>query len=399
MTDPEERSAWNRAIGIFWRVAPWVGFIAMTELWRRSRQQVRGRLSVDAIATPRAFEEAEPRRGRIAHGPHAIPPKGWKDIAWRTYQEIGHDRLPSVAGGVTFYTLLALFPAMGVFVSLYGLIADVAAVQQQLASMASVFPAEVINIVGEQMLRLANRPSATLSVAFLVSLLLSVWSANAGMKALFDGLNVAYDEQEKRNFFNRTLLTYVFTTGALLFLVVMTAVLIAAPIAFERMGLSELAVIWAPLRWLFLVAMAAGAFCVIYRYGPCRARATWRWVSVGALLAAGFWLIGSLGFSWYLNNVAHYDVTYGSLGAVVAFMTWIWFSVMVVLLGAEINAEIEHQTAIDTTVGPEKPMGERGAAMADSVGLAFHLDISKIKERAVSDSLRQADKVRRALRR
>ena len=399
MTDPEERSAWNRAIGIFWRVAPWVGFIAMTELWRRSRQQVRGRLSVDAIATPRAFEEAEPRRGRIAHGPHAIPPKGWKDIAWRTYQEIGHDRLPSVAGGVTFYTLLALFPAMGVFVSLYGLIADVAAVQQQLASMASVFPAEVINIVGEQMLRLANRPSATLSVAFLVSLLLSVWSANAGMKALFDGLNVAYDEQEKRNFFNRTLLTYVFTTGALLFLVVMTAVLIAAPIAFERMGLSELAVIWAPLRWLFLVAMAAGAFCVIYRYGPCRARATWRWVSVGALLAAGFWLIGSLGFSWYLNNVAHYDVTYGSLGAVVAFMTWIWFSVMVVLLGAEINAEIEHQTAIDTTIGPEKPMGERGAAMADSVGLAFHLDISKIKERAVSDSLRQADKVRRALRR
>ena len=399
MTDPEERSTWDRAARIFWRVAPWVGFIAMTELWRRSRQQVRGRLSVDAIATPRAFEEAEPRRGRIAHGPHAIPPKGWKDIAWRTYQEIGHDRLPSVAGGVTFYTLLALFPAMGVFVSLYGLIADVAAVQQQLASMASVFPAEVINIVGEQMLRLANRPSATLSVAFLVSLLLSVWSANAGMKALFDGLNVAYDEQEKRNFFNRTLLTYVFTTGALLFLVVMTAVLIAAPIAFERMGLSELAVIWAPLRWLFLVAMAAGAFCVIYRYGPCRARATWRWVSVGALLAAGFWLIGSLGFSWYLNNVAHYDVTYGSLGAVVAFMTWIWFSVMVVLMGAEINAEIEHQTAIDTTVGPEKPMGERGAAMADSVGLAFHLDISKIKERAVSDSLRQADKVRRALRR
>ena len=118
MTDPEERSAWNRAIGIFWRVAPWVGFIAMTELWRRSRQHVRGRLSVDAIATPRAFEEAEPRRGRSAHGPHAIPPKGWKDIAWRTYQEIGRDRLPSVAGGVTFYTLLALFPAMGVFVSL-----------------------------------------------------------------------------------------------------------------------------------------------------------------------------------------------------------------------------------------------------------------------------------------
>lgn len=399
MSDQKERSAWDRAVGIFWRAAPWVGFIAMTELWRRSRQHVGGGLSVDAIATPAAFEAAEPRRGRIAHGPHAIPPKGWKDIAWRTYQEIGRDRLPSVAGGVTFYTLLALFPAMGVFVSLYGLIADVGAVQQQLDSMASVFPAEVIDIVGEQMILLASRPSATLSVAFLVSLLLSVWSANAGMKALFDGLNVAYDEQEKRNFFSRTLLTYFFTFGALLFLVVMSAVLVAAPIAFERLGLEELALIWIPLRWLILLGMAAGAFGVIYRYAPCRARARWRWVSVGATLAAAFWLVGSLGFSWYLNNIAHYDVTYGSLGAVVAFMTWIWFSVMVVLLGAEINAEIEHQTALDTTSGPDKPMGERGAAMADSVGLAFHLDISKIKERAVSDSLRQAEKVRRALRR
>lgn len=399
MARDDDKGMWDRAVGIFWRAAPWIGFVAMTELWRRSHQRVRGGLSVDAIASPQAFAAAEPRRGRTAQGPHAIPPLGWKDIAWRTYQEIGRDRLPSVAGGVTFYTLLALFPAMGVFVSLYGLIADVGAVQAQLDSMASVFPAEVINIVGEQMLRLANRPSATLSVAFLVSLLLSVWSANAGMKALFDGLNVAYDEEEKRHYVTRTGLTYVFTFGALLFLVVMSAVLVAAPIAFERLGLEELALIWIPLRWLILLAMAAGAFGVIYRYAPCRARARWRWVSVGAVLAAGFWLVGSLGFSWYLNNVAHYDVTYGSLGAVVAFMTWIWFSVMVVLVGAEINAEIEHQTALDTTIGPAKPMGERGAAMADSVGLAFHLDISKIKDKAVSDSLRQAERVRRALRR
>lgn len=394
MSDQKERSAWDRAVGIFWRAAPWVGLAAMTELWRRSRRHVRGGLSVDAIATPEAFEAAEPRRGRLANTPYAIPPKGWKDIAWRAYREIGHDRLPSVAGGVTFYMLLALFPAMGVFVSLYGLIADIGAVQKQLDSMAGVFPVEVINIVGEQMVRLTNRPSATLSLAFLVSLLLSVWSANAGMKALFDGLNVAYDETEKRNYFSRTLTTYVFTLGALLFLVLMSAVLVAAPIGLKRLGLSELAVIWIPLRWLILLAMAAGAFGVIYR-----ARAQWRWVTVGALAAAAFWLLGSLGFSWYLNNVAHYDVTYGSLGAVVAFMTWTWFSVMVVLLGAEINAETEHQTALDTTSGPVKPMGERGAAMADSVGLAFHLDISRITERAVNDSLRQTEKVRRALRR
>ena len=145
--------------------------------------------------------------------------------------------------------------------------------------------------------------------------------------------------------------------------------------------------------------MAAAAFSLLYRYGPCRARARWRWVSLGALLAAGAWMGGSLGFSWYLNNVAHFDVTYGSLGAVVAFMTWVWFSVMVVLLGAELNAEIEHQTALDSTTGTPAPMGERGAAMADSVGLAFHLDISKIKQKAVEDGRRQAERVRRALQR
>ena len=399
MSEEKGRSGWNRAVSIIWRAAPWVGLAAMTELWRRGRQQVRARLSVDAIATPTAFEAAEPRRGRIAAAPHRIPPLGWKDIAWRTYQEIGRDRLPAVAGGVTFYTLLALFPAMGVFVSLYGLVADVGAVQRQLESLSSVFPSEVISILGDQMLLLASRPSATLSAAFVVSLLLSVWSANAGMKALFDGLNVAYDEKEKRNYFTRSALTYFFTLGALVFLVAMSAVLVAAPIAFERLGLQELSVVWGPLRWLILLAMAAASFGVIYRYAPCRARAQWRWVSVGSVLAAFFWLLGSLGFSWYINGIAHYDVTYGSLGAVVIFMTWIWFSVMVVLLGAELNAEIEHQTALDTTTGPAKPMGERGAAMADSVGLAFHLDISKIKERAVSDSLRQADRVRRALRR
>ncbi|KRB46786.1 hypothetical protein ASE02_19890 [Phenylobacterium sp. Root700] len=384
---------------ILLRAAPWVGLVAMTELWRRSVMKPKPGLSVQAEATPEAFDIAEPGRGRLAHGPHRIPPIGWKDILWRTYQEIGRDRLPAVAGGVTFYTLLALFPAIGVFVSLYGIFADVGAVQKQLAEMATVFPEEVVGIVGDQMMRLASRPQATLSVAFLISLLLSVWSANAGMKALFDGLNIAYDEAEKRHFVRRTALTYGFTFGALVFLVVMSAILVATPLVFERLGLHELASIWIPLRWLVLLLMAAAAFSMIYRLAPCRARARWRWVSVGGVMAACFWLGGSLGFSWYVNNVAHFDVTYGSLGAVIGFMMWIWFSVMVVLLGAELNAEIEHQTALDTTIGPAAPMGERGAAMADTVGLAFHLDISRIKERAVDDGRRQAERVRRALRR
>jgi len=399
MAQDREASRTKRLASLAWRAAPWLGLIAMTELWRRSRKVAPGNLSVEAQAPPHAFDEAEPGRGRLAHAPHHIPLLGWKDIAWRTYQEIGRDRLPAVAGGVTFYTLLALFPAIGVFVSLYGIFADLAAVERQLREMSSVFPREVVDIVGDQMVRLATRPQATLSVAFLVSLLLSIWSANAGMKALFDGVNIAYDEEEKRHIVRRTALTYFFTFGALLFLVIMSGLLVAAPLLFERLGLAALGAIWIPLRWLILWGMAAGAFSLLYRYAPCRARARWRWVSLGAVVAAGAWLGGSLGFSWYLNNVAHFDVTYGSLGAVVAFMTWIWFSVMVVLLGAELNAEIEHQTALDSTTGEPAPMGERGAAMADSVGLAFHLDVSKLRQKAVEDGRRQAERVRQALRR
>lgn len=392
------RSLKSRVGPVLLQAAPWVALIAMTELWRRSAFKPKPGLSVEAEATPETFEVAEPGRGRLAHAPHHIPMKGWKDVAWRTYQEIGHDKLPAVAGGVTFYTLLALFPAIGVFVSLYGIFADLTAVREQLNSMSQVLPREVVGIVGEQMVRLATRPQASLSAAFIISLLLSVWSANAGMKALFDGLNIAYDEDEKRSFIRRTLMTYGFTFGGLVFLVIMSGLLVATPLAFERLGLHAFASIWVPLRWLVLLAVAAVAFSIIYRFAPSRANPRWRWVSVGGAFAAIFWLGGSLGFSWYVNNIAHFDATYGSLGAVIGFMMWIWFSVMVVLIGGELNAEIEHQTARDSTTGPEQPMGERGAAMADSVGLAFHLDISKITHKAVGDGRRQAEKVRNVLK-
>ncbi|MET3528420.1 YihY/virulence factor BrkB family protein [Phenylobacterium koreense] len=397
MTKDAERTAYDKAVSVFWRAAPWIGLVVMTELWRRSQQHHRARMSVDAIAPPEVFDAAEPRRGRVAKAPHQIPPLGWKDIAWRTYREIDKDKLPMVAASVTFFTLLALFPALGVFVSLYGIFADLNAVNKQLEDLSTVFPSEVISILGDQMTLLTNRPQATLSVAFVVSLLLSVWSANAGMKALFNGLNIAYDEKEKRHIVKLTAMTYLFTFGALVFLVVMTAVLVAAPLVLQRLGLWALASVWIPLRWLAMLGMASVAFAIIYRYAPCRARARWRWVGLGALLAAAVWLVGSLGLSWYINNVAHYDVTYGSLGAVVAFMTWIWFSVMVVLIGAELNAEVEHQTALDSTTGPAKPMGERGAAMADSVGLAFHFKLSEIGDKTLGDSRRQADKVLRLL--
>ena len=329
-------------------------------------------LSEDRAMPPDQFEAAEPLRGRAARHPGHIPPTGWRDILWRTWLEIGADRLPAVAGGVTFYTLLALFPAIGAFVSLYGLFADVRTVEAQLRDMAGVFPASVVQIVGEQMLRLASQEQAKLGVAFGFSLLLSIWSANASMRTLFDGLNIAYDEEEKRHLVPRTLQSYAFTFCALAYAAAASGGVVVPPVGLQAARLSALEAVWAPIRWLIVLALTAVAFAVLYRFGPSRARAQWRWVWIGAAAAAAGWLAGSLGFSLYVNTIAHYDATYGPLGAVIAFMVWVWFSIMAILVGAELNAEIEHQTAVDSTTGPEQPMGARGAAMADTVGLAFH---------------------------
>lgn len=379
----------NRRWSTVGAVAPWAVLAIIAALWNRLPPRSPGKrlkpaarkserppgMSLEARMSAAGFEAAEPGRGREAAAPHQIPLRGWRDVLFRTFTEVNQDRLSIVAGGVTFYSLLAIFPAVGVFVSLYGLFADVSQVNAQLADLSLVIPDEALAVVGDQMTRLAGGEPATLSAAFVISLLLSVWSANAGMTALFAGLNVAYDEAERRNFLVQTALTYAFTLGLLVFLTLVSALLVVAPLALDFFGLTSGLLF--PLRWLSLWAVAAGAFTIVYRYGPSRARARWRWVTWGAVLAATFWLVGSLAFSWYVNHMAHFDVTYGPLGAVIGFMAWIWFSVMMVLIGAELNAEIEHQTALDSTTGPPEPMGERGAAMADSVGVAFRPHVPK----------------------
>jgi membrane protein len=326
-------------------------------------------MSRRTVAAPSTFEAQEPGRGRTAASPWRIPGRGWADILWRTLKETNEDRLTVVAGSVTYYTLLAIFPGVGVFVSLYGLFADVGEVEKQLIQLSAVFPPDVTRLVGEQMIRLAGARGDGLSLAFVASLLLSVWSASAGMRSLFDGLNIAYDETERRKYLVRAALTYGFTAALVVFLVLVSAILVAAPIALARMGLADGLLI--AIRWPLMFLVAAAAFGVAYRYGPSRQRARWRWLTPGAAFAAVLWIGGSAGFSWYLNNVAGLDRIYGSLGAVIGFMLWIWFSVMIVLVGAELNAEIEHQTALDSTTGPPEPMGERGAAMADTVGVGF----------------------------
>ena len=362
----ERRSGGLRWERLALRAAPWAGAAAFAWLWMRARRRSGPDPGLPAEALPSLYDANEPGRGRLAPTPLHIPWPGWTDVLWRTWHEIGSDRLPATAGGITFYALLAIFPAIAAFVSLYGLFFDVAAVSNQLSQMAAFVPASVLTLVAEQMIRLATARPETLSFAFLVSLLLSIWSANAGMAALFDGLNVVYQEKEKRNFFLRRILSYAFTFASLIFATVSTAILVAAPIGLRLLGQGETLLV--PLRWLLLLALATLAFGVVYRYGPSRERARWRWVAVGAGAGAVGWVAASLGFSWYINNLARFDVTYGPLGTVMVFMVWIWVSTMVLLLGAELNAELEHQTALDSTTGAEKPIGARGARMADSVG-------------------------------
>lgn len=310
-------------------------------------------------------------RGRQASSPWQIPWAGWKDIFWRTYEQIDEDRVLAVAGGVVFFGLLAMFPAISALVSFYGLFAKGASISDHLAAIAGVVPQEAFSIIQEQITRLVSKGDAKLSFGFIFGLGLALWSANAGMKALMDALNVVYDEKEKRGFIKLNLVSLCFTLGAIAALLAAIAFVVVFPLLLNRLGLGSFAetLIWI-LRWPALLVLVLLGLAILYRYGPSRTEPKWEWVTVGSLFAAIAWLAGSAALSLYLEKFANYDETYGSLGAAIGLMTWMWMSVIVILVGAELNSEIEHQTARDSTIGREKPLGARGAAMADTVGEA-----------------------------
>jgi membrane protein len=313
----------------------------------------------------------EAARGREASGPTQIPARGWKDILWRTYEEMNNDRLLAVAAGVTFYSLLAIFPAIAALISLYGLFADPQEVQAHIQGLAGLLPGGAVQIIGDQVTRISQQGGGGLGLGFIIGLALSLWSANAGVKAVFDALNVVYDEDEKRSFFKLNLQSLLFTLGTIVFLILALVAIAVIPIVLQFIGLgSALEWLISIARWPLLLAVVIFGLAVLYRFGPSRDRAEWRWITPGSLFAALGWLVFSMLFSWYVANFGSYNETYGSLGAAIGFMTWIWLSTAIVLLGAEINAEMEHQTAKDTTEGASKPMGQRGATMADTVGAA-----------------------------
>jgi membrane protein len=310
-------------------------------------------------------------RGRDAETPAEIPAKGWKDIAWRVYDGIQNDRVLLVAAGVTFYALLALFPATAALVSLYGLFADPSTIVEHLGLASGFLPDGALEVVGDQVKRIASQ-KGTLGITFMATLALALWGANAGTKAIFDALNIIYKEREKRSFVRLTLHSLLFTLGAIALLLVALAGIVVVPVVLKLLGVpdeSGLALL-SLLRWPVLYLLILFALACLYRYGPSRAEPRWRWVTWGSAIAGAIWILGSLLLSWYVANFGTYNATYGSLGAVIGFMVWMWLSTIVVLVGAEINAETEHQTAKDTTKGRSKPMGVRGAKMADEVGEA-----------------------------
>jgi membrane protein len=310
-------------------------------------------------------------RGRSAQTPSAIPAPGWQDILLRVYQNIGEDRIVVVAAGITFYCLLGIFPAIAALVAIYGLFADPTSIAAHLDSASDLLPEGAIDVIRDQMNRVAAQGTGTLGATFIIGLAVSLWSANAATKSLFDALNLVYDEKEKRGLVRLNFVSLAFTTAGILLALLAIAAIVVIPIVLAYLGLAgATAILVKVLRWPMLLVLVGIALALLYRYGPSRARPQWRWVTWGSGFAAVTWLAVSLLFSWYAGNFGSYNKTYGSLGAVIGFMIWIWLSTMVILIGAEIEAEMEHQTARDTTAGTPKPLGRRGATMADTIGAA-----------------------------
>ena len=289
-------------------------------------------------------------------------------VAQRVWSESNRDNLSVVAAGCAFFALFAIFPALSALISLYGLTTDPATVERQFGMLGSVLPGQAYDIVIEQIHRISAAPGRTLGWSLVLGLGLALWSANAGTQAMLAALNIAYGEPERRSLAQYYLNAFTFTIIGILGGVVMLLAILYVPILFAFTGYSHaFELVVGAMRWPFLALFVLSLLALLYRYGPCRRTAKWRWVSAGSLFATAVWLIASAAFSLYVSNFAHYDRFYGSLGAVIILLFWLYISFYIVLLGAEINAELELQTAKDTTAGKPRPMGQRGAFVADHV--------------------------------
>jgi len=309
------------------------------------------------------------RSGRTATRPQSIPPRGWWDILFRVWKEIGDDHVTLVASGLAMYALLAIFPGLTAAISIYGLFSTPSDVLSHMQTFTGVLPPGTWDLLKDQLQTVANHSSQSLSIAALGSLAIALWGARSGVAALMVATNIAYSERETRGYFRQVFISLALTLGATAGFLVMLCIAIGLPVILKLLGTHPLVeLIVNGLRWVALWMLVVLGLAIVYRYGPARRHARWRWVTWGSAIAATLWIAASLAFSWYVTSFATYGKTYGALGGVIALLMWLYVSSFIVVLGAEINAEMERQTRSDTTEGPEKPLGEREAFAADTVG-------------------------------
>ncbi len=304
--------------------------------------------------------------GGEAERPTEIPPKGWLQIAKRGWKEAKADQVPLLSAGVAYYAFLALFPALIAIVSLYGIFADPHTIATQIESVGKTLPQAARQLIVDQVNQLAARRRA-LSIGAFVGIVIALFSASGGMQNMITAVNTAYDEEEKRNFLKKRLRALILTFGAIIFMVIMLAIVAGLPPLLEQLfGGGAIRWVLQVLGYVLLFVLVTLALAILYRFAPDRDAPKVKWVSIGALVATAIWLVASIGFSIYTATLGNYAKTYGTFAGIVILLLWLWLTSYAILLGAEINAESEGQTVADTTKGPEEPLGERGAVKADS---------------------------------
>ncbi len=321
----------------------------------------------EAVSKSAKDDPTSPGRGRDAESPTDLPRQGWRDIFWRTQRKLSKDNLPILAAGVAYYAFIASVPGLLVVMVIYAWVADASSLTRHLNLLSRIVPSQVFPLIQEQMTRISQRGTHFGGEA-LVSVLISFWSSAKAIKGLMSGLNIAYNERERRRFFHRNAVALALTLGGIVGIWVAVGLLTSGP-TLMREWFSHVPhhlFIW--MRWPVLVVWFMFGAAALYRYGPSRNTPQWKWISAGALTATTLWVLGSAIFSFYVSEFDRYAKAYGSLGAVVIFLFWLYLSAYVILLGAELNSEMERQTRADTTTGKKKALGRRGAYSADTVG-------------------------------
>ncbi len=318
---------------------------------------------------PQEVASAEADRGRLAQRPSDIAWRGWWDVLWRVKDQLDEDNVSIVAAGLALYSLLAVFPSLAAAVAIYGLVASPEAIQAQMQAFGGMLPAGTVEILHDQLQKLVSQRNETLSIGVIIGIVLALWSARKGMVALITAINVAYNEHDRRSFLVRTAMSLAFTIGGVLGFILVIVLGVAVPVVLKFVPLG-IAAEWVLLgvRWAMLWLIAIFALATLYRFAPHRTRPRWEWVNAGSVIAATLWLLGSVLFAVYVRNFDSFGEAYGAIAGVVVMLMWFYVSAYVVILGAEINSELERQTVIDTTTGPSKPLGERGAYSADTIG-------------------------------